>query len=130
MNDTSDEHETAQPLASPPGPPDRELREQLVKILKQLQLDSMGVDTDLPSEDNVATLIDYLHWAEVQIEQMYASQATALLQRVRDSLSENHRLRHMNDPQSALDYSTGWREAIEEVRLVLDNIIGEKDASS
>jgi len=65
-----------------------ELRKKLVAILKELQLDSMGVDTDLHPEDNVEILTNYLHWAEVRIEKLMDSHAKAHTLKVIEKLEQ------------------------------------------
>ncbi len=44
-----------------------DIAKELVKILKDLQVQSMGVDLSTPPEDNIDYLTNKLHWAEVQI---------------------------------------------------------------
>ena len=56
--------------------------EELVSILKRLQIKSMGVDTDLPAEDNVANLIDHLHFAEVQIIAAHQAEMDRVVERI------------------------------------------------
>lgn len=102
-----------------------ETRESLVKILKELQLDTMAVQVDIGDYDNeVEYLTAKLHWAEVQLEALLAKEQTRLLDGV---LSELPKYRDNTDTEGHLPVyddhiSVGYNQALTKITATIQNL--------
>lgn len=97
--------QSASQQASPGGPPDRELRDQLSYF--QYKGTSQGIALN---DDHIDYIIG-----------LFKAREAALLQRVREETPVKIA------PNANSDWQRGFDEAITQVLEVLDNIIGGKD---